>query len=105
MTLRTLAGSLSGLVALTLAIINVYGWWSRRIRMHERHEIFTTLNDSFIAEMASNHLPHIYDALQLIAHKFDVHLPDPPPIRYMPFDPNEKATDTAFRQKQRMASN
>jgi hypothetical protein len=39
----------------------------------------------FVEDMATNHLPHIYDAQKRIAGALSVELPEPPPIRFMDF--------------------
>jgi len=37
----------------------------------------------FVRDMAVNHLPHIYHALQWLCQKQGIELPDPPPIRWV----------------------
>ena len=39
----------------------------------------------FIEDVSSNHLPHLYHGLTLVAKKLDVVIDDPPPIRFIPF--------------------
>jgi hypothetical protein len=40
-------------------------------------------SQDFVYDMATNHLPHIYDALKLLCHKESINLPDPPPIQFV----------------------
>lgn len=51
-------------------------WAYKRTRNNE-------INRRFVHDMATNHLPHIYDAQKLIAAKMGIELPDPPPIQFM----------------------
>ena len=62
---------------------------SRWLKERGRREVIHEVNESFVYDMATNHLPHLYDGMRLIAEKLDVQLPDPPPIRFVPFDPKE----------------
>jgi hypothetical protein len=38
---------------------------------------------AFVHDMATNHLPHMYHALRLIANHLDIELDDPPPLRFI----------------------
>jgi hypothetical protein len=38
---------------------------------------------AFVRDMATNHLPHMYHALRLIANHLDIELDDPPPLRFI----------------------
>ena len=51
-------------------------WLYRRIRNDE-------LLRAFVHDMATNHLPHIYEALRRIARKQGVELEDSPSIRWI----------------------
>lgn len=51
-------------------------WLYRRIRNDE-------LVRAFVAEMAINHLPHIYAALRELCKRQGIELNDPPPIRWL----------------------
>lgn len=42
----------------------------------------TEINQQFVQDVAMNHLPHIYNALKLIAHSKGIDLPEPPSIRW-----------------------
>ena len=61
-----------------------------RIKHQAKEEVWDDLRRSFIADVATNHLPHIQQCLELIARHLEIELPDTPPIRYMPFRPDEK---------------
>lgn len=56
--------------------IGVTRWVYKRTRNNE-------INRQFVHDMATNHLPHIYDAQKLIAAKMGIKLPPPPPIQFM----------------------
>jgi hypothetical protein len=51
-------------------------WLYRRIRNDE-------ITRAFVQDMATNHLPHIYDALLRICGAQGIELPDSPPIRWI----------------------
>jgi len=51
-------------------------WLYRRIRNDE-------ITRAFVQDMATNHLPHIYDALHRICRTQGIELPDSPPIRWV----------------------
>jgi hypothetical protein len=51
-------------------------WLHRRMRDAE-------ISRMFVHDIATNHLPHIYHALQLIAGEHDIVLSDPPPVRFV----------------------
>jgi len=51
-------------------------WLHRRIRDDEIQRVF-------VRDVATNHLPHLYDALRRIANHMLVELPDPPPLRFI----------------------
>jgi hypothetical protein len=42
-----------------------------------------TLDHIFIRDMANNHLPHIYVALELLGNKLDVDIPNHPRIKFL----------------------
>ena len=88
-TLGILAGSLGGFVALLVLLLHLQNRRDARIRAEARNRVWEDLNNSFISDMAENHLPHLYDGMKRIAAKLGIDLPDPPPIRYMP-DPKER---------------
>jgi hypothetical protein len=62
-------------------------WLHRRMRDDAIHR-------QFVRDMATNHLPHIYEALHKIASQHGVLLTLPPNIRFIDFDHGpEKGTD------------
>ena len=58
-------------------------WLHRRMRDAE-------ISRAFVNDIANNHLPHIYHALQLIAQERDIVLSDPPPVRFMELNGSER---------------
>lgn len=54
-------------------------WLHRRLRDDE-------IARAFVRDMATNHLPHLYDALRLIGSRLGVEIPAPPPIRFLDLD-------------------
>lgn len=51
-------------------------WLYRRIRNEE-------LTRAFVADMATNHLPHIYDLLCCLCDRQGIERPPAPPIRWL----------------------
>jgi hypothetical protein len=51
-------------------------WLHRRMRDDE-------IERAFVRDVATNHLPHIYQALRLIATHHDIELDEPPPVRFI----------------------
>jgi len=58
-------------------------WLHRRMRDTEISRVFTR-------DMATNHLPHIYDALRRIAQHHRIDLPEPPPVRFVELNSAER---------------
>lgn len=58
-------------------------WLHRRMRDAE-------ISRAFVHDIANNHLPHIYRALQLIAQEHDIVLSDPPRVRFMELNGSER---------------
>jgi hypothetical protein len=54
-------------------------WLYRRMRDDEIHR-------AFVRDMATNHLPHIYEALRALTRAMNVELPEPPPVRFIIFN-------------------
>ena len=50
-------------------------WLHRRMRDDE-------IQRAFLDDVASNHLPRIYNALALIANHLQIKLEEPPPVRF-----------------------
>jgi hypothetical protein len=59
-------------------------WLHRRMRDAEISRIF-------LCDIAASHLPHIYQALQLIAEEHGIGLPDAPPVRFMEINASDGA--------------
>jgi hypothetical protein len=51
-------------------------WLYRRIRNEE-------MNRGFVHDMATNHLPHIYDLLAKLCEKQGIEIDSQPPIRWV----------------------
>jgi hypothetical protein len=51
-------------------------WLHRRMRDAE-------IERAFVRDMATNHLPHIYQALRQIANEQGIELEEPPPVRFL----------------------
>lgn len=47
-------------------------------------------SQDFVYDMATNHLPHIYDALRLLCVKEAITLGNPPPIQFVDKKKEEK---------------
>jgi hypothetical protein len=62
----------SGIVQLVLFL----RWLYRRIRNEE-------MNRGFVQDMATNHLPHIYDILVRLCEKQGIEIDSQPPIRWV----------------------
>ncbi|MCU1239907.1 MAG: hypothetical protein JWO71_633 [Candidatus Acidoferrum typicum] len=70
------AGWLTTLVPVGLQLIVFLRWLHRRMRNDENtHE--------FVCDIAKNHLPHIYNALQLIAAKQGITLDETPLVQFV----------------------
>jgi hypothetical protein len=64
------------ILGLTLLVQSVvfFRWLYRRMRDDENQR-------AFVRDVATNHLPHLYHALRLIAARLNIELRDPPPVR------------------------
>ena len=78
---------LAVLVPVGVQLVVFLRWLHRRIRDDE-------INRAFVHDVATNHLPHIYDALCAIAEQQGIVLDAPPPVRFI--DLNER-----LREKRR----
>ena len=52
------------------------GWLHRRLRDG-------AIERAFIRDVATNHLPHIYHALRIMAAHHGLEIDDPPPVRFL----------------------
>jgi hypothetical protein len=74
-----IAGGIAGTGTALIAQAAVFWRWIyRRIRDDQ-------VNRIFVRDVATNHLPHIFDAQRKIAEKLGIELGDPPMIRWMDF--------------------
>lgn len=80
----TIVGALTLLLSAGAAL---RGWNERRYTHRVRQEVAYR----FVVDMATNHLPHVYESLRLIGNKLGVELADVPPIRFVEFE--EQAHD------------
>lgn len=61
-------------------------WLHRRMRDAEISRIF-------LCDIAASHLPHIYQALQLIAQEHGIGLPEAPPVRFVELNGSDGASN------------
>ncbi|HLZ14306.1 MAG TPA: hypothetical protein VKP58_17120 [Candidatus Acidoferrum sp.] len=73
---QSLPQLLAILVPVGVQLVVFLRWLHRRIRDDE-------INRAFVYDVATNHLPHIYDALRAMAEQQGIALPDPPPLRFI----------------------
>jgi hypothetical protein len=69
--------------ATTVQLVFFLRWLYRRVRNDELMRIF-------VADMATNHLPHIYDLLLRLCDQQGIERPPSPPIRWIDIDGNLK---------------
>jgi len=67
---------LSILVPIGVQLVVFLRWLHRRIRDDE-------INRAFVYDVATNHLPHIYDVLRAMAEQQGIVLDAPPPVRFI----------------------
>lgn len=53
------------------------------LRWLHRRALDDEIQRIFVRDLACSHLPHLYLALRHIADEMGIHLPDPPPLRYI----------------------
>lgn len=83
MSLTYLPHLLTVLVPLGVQLVVFLRWLHRRIRDEEIHRVF-------VYDIATNHLPHIYDALRAIAEQQGIVLDAPPAVRFIDLNEREK---------------
>ena len=66
-------------VPLLVQLVVFLRWLHRRMRDDE-------INRTFVRDVATNHLPHIYDALHRIAERQGIKLGLPPMVRFVDID-------------------
>ncbi len=69
-------GFLSVLVPVLVQCVLFLRWLHRRIRNDE-------ITRAFVRDIATNHLPHIYNALQKIAAEQGIELDETPLVRFV----------------------
>jgi len=69
-------GALTALVAVGVQFVLFLRWLHRRMRNDE-------ITRAFVRDIATNHLPHIYNALQKIAAQQGIELDDTPLVRFV----------------------
>lgn len=67
--------------AVVVQLVMFLRWLYRRIRDDE-------LNRAFVHDMATNHLPHIYELLLKLCEKQGIEVQPTPPIRWIDLDAN-----------------
>jgi hypothetical protein len=70
------AGLLSALVPIVAQFVLFLRWLHRRMRDDE-------IARAFVRDVATNHLPHIYNALQKIAAAQGIELDETPLVRFL----------------------
>jgi len=68
--------SMAVIAATTVQFALFLRWLYRRVRNDE-------LMHAFVADMATSHLPHIYDLLELLCDEQGIKRPAAPPIRWI----------------------
>ena len=82
-TVGTLILWLIGLAIVVVIAVYLLRWLYRRIRNDE-------LTREFVEDMATNHLPHIYDLLLKLCARQGIENEAPPPIRWIDLDRNRR---------------
>lgn len=75
---------LIGAFTLVTQLCVFFRWLHRRLRD-------AAIERAFIRDVATNHLPHIYHALRLIATHHGVEIDDPPPVRFIDLNGRDKS--------------
>jgi hypothetical protein len=70
------AGVLTALVPICVQFLLFLRWLHKRMRDDE-------IGRAFVRDVATNHLPHIYAALQKIAAKQGIELDETPLVRFL----------------------
>jgi hypothetical protein len=71
--------TLGALVLLATQFFLCLRWMYRSYRNAE-------INRRFVKDVATNHLPHLYQAMKQIARASGIELEDPPPVQWIDFD-------------------
>lgn len=81
-------------------IIKLLRWYNAGIEARAAKALEEKIKDSFVTDMATNHLPHLFNSDQKLAEGLNlllenmgsshkVEIAQAPPIRWLPFDPHE----------------
>jgi hypothetical protein len=84
LTWPSTAGWLTTLVPVAVQFVVFLRWLHRRMRNEE-------ITRAFVRDIATNHLPHIYTALQKIAAQQGIELDETPMVRFV--DLNHRHND------------
>ena len=79
------AGWLTTLVPVAVQFVVFLRWLHRRMRNEE-------ITRAFVRDIATNHLPHIYTALQQIASRQGIELDETPMVRFVDLNHHRRRT-------------
>ena len=74
---------LTAFVPVVVQFVIFLRWLHRRMRNEE-------ITRAFVRDIATNHLPHIYNALQKIAMQQGIDLDDTPMVQFVDLNPRRK---------------
>ena len=74
---------LTAFVPVLVQFVIFLRWLHRRMRNEE-------ITRAFVRDIATNHLPHIYNALQKIAMQQGIDLDDTPLVQFVDLNPRRK---------------
>jgi hypothetical protein len=77
-------GILTALFAASVQFVLFLRWLHRRMRNDE-------ITRAFVRDIATNHLPHIYNALQKIAAEQGIELDETPLVRFVDLNGHRRA--------------
>ena len=78
-----IVGWISAIAAFGAQFVLFLRWMHRRMRDDE-------MQRAFVRDVATNHLPHIYQALRDIADQQGIHLSEPPLVKFVDFQETGK---------------
>ena len=73
----------TALIPVAVQFVVFLRWLHRRMRNEE-------INRAFVRDIATNHLPHIYNALQQIASRQGIKLDETPMVRFVDLNHRQK---------------
>jgi len=74
---------LTALIPVAVQFVIFLRWLHRRMRNDE-------ITRAFVRDIATNHLPHIYNALQQIASRQGIALDETPLVQFVDLNPRRK---------------